>query len=156
MTTLRQVSDNHNIYALSMAPGSESILYFQIKSSSQVMIAPTFWKEHNLYPRQMTTGRSQGLLYGFLAGLLLLTLGLYLRMKKKSTLYFCAYTLTIGLFFSMIDGLFQQTLWPSALSWSTGPSIPESRLQCALVLLEAGLSTPAIFSRGRACRCHCE
>jgi two-component system, NtrC family, sensor kinase len=123
MSTLRQLSGNHNVYALSLTPRTESILYFQIKSSSQVMIAPTFWKEHNLYPRQMTTGRTQGLLYGFLAALLLLTLGLYLRMKKKSTLYFFAYTLAIGLFFSMIDGLFQQTLWPDALSWSTGPSI---------------------------------
>lgn len=123
MTTLRQVSGNHNVYALNLRARAQSILYFQIKSSSQVMIAPTFWKEHNLYPRHMTTGRSQGLLYGFLAALLLLTLGLYLRMKKKSTLYFFAYTLTIGLFFSMIDGLFQQTLWPDALSWSTGPSI---------------------------------
>jgi signal transduction histidine kinase len=123
MATLRQVSGNHNVYALNLRAHAESILYFQIRSSSQVMIAPTFWKEHNLYPKQMTAGRSQGLLYGFLAALLLLTFGLYLRMKKKSTLYFFAYTLTIGLFFSMIDGLFQQTLWPDALTWSTGPSI---------------------------------
>ncbi len=139
MTTLRNLSGNHNVYALELSPDAKTIVYFQIKSSSQVMIAPKFWKEHNLYPTQITSGRTQGILYGFMAALLLLTLGLYLRMKKTSTLYFSAYTLSIALFFSMTDGLFQQTLWPDALTWAAGPSIQV--MLCALVI------TGSLFTR---------
>ena len=98
MTTLRNISGNHNIYPIELSANGNAIVYFQIKSSSQVMIAPRFWKEHNLYPSQITSGRTQGILYGFLAALLLLTIGLYLRMKKTSTLYFL-HTLSVGLFF---------------------------------------------------------
>ena len=139
MTTLRNLSGNHNVYALELASKANTIVYFQIKSSGQVMIAPRFWKEHNLYPTHITSGRTQGILYGFIAALLLLTLGLYLRMKKTSTLYFSAYTLSIGLFFSMTDGLFQQTLWPDALTWAAGPSI--QFMLCVLVI------TGSLFTR---------
>ncbi len=139
MTTLRQVSGNHNVFPLKLKPKAGTTLYFQIQSTGQMMIAPTFWKEHNLYPKQIRSGRTQGMLYGFLGALLLLTLGLYLRMKKPSTLYFFGYTFTIALFFSMIDGLFQQTLWPDALTWSAGPSIQMT--MCALVI------TGSLFTR---------
>lgn len=126
VSPLRAVSDNHPIYALRLGPNEKARLFIQASAVGQLFIQPTFWKEHHLYSKHLATGRGEGILYGFVMSLILLSLGLYVRMRNQSTLYFIGYVLGTSLFLAIADGLFAQVIWPHALSWSTNIALNAS------------------------------
>lgn len=114
----RLVNNRNFVIPIDLAAGESIQLVFRVETSSSMQFPLTLWQEQSFSDVSQLQMFGMGLYYGIMLVMVLYNLFIFFAIRETNYLYYVLYVACLALFFSSLQGLSFQYLWPNATEWN--------------------------------------
>jgi signal transduction histidine kinase/DNA-binding response OmpR family regulator len=115
--SVREIRHEHFLFTLQCAPGMSPV-FLRVRSSSALQVPLTLWSRAAFEAADRTTQIENGFYYGVMLVMVAYNLFVFMSVRDRSYLYYCAYVLSFVVFQASIDGRTYEYFWPESPSWN--------------------------------------
>lgn len=114
----RPIPHRNLLIPIEARPGDEVLVLMRVRSDSALLMQSKFWRADALRARDAKVFLGQAAFLGFMFGMFLYNLILYISARERIYAHYVIWVLSISLFFFAATGLGAEFLWPEALHWN--------------------------------------
>lgn len=133
----RPIGHRTFIVPVTLPSGSDTVLYYQVSSTSSLQVPLTIWDNDSLMSHMQNQYHAYGLYFGAMLVLMFYNLFLFFSIREPHYFFYVMYVAAVCLFTASINGISFQYLWPDATDWNDHSTL----VGLGLIIVFAGFFT---------------